>query len=127
MNEETYVKEIARVKKLKRAVEAEVELLRSHMEKGVFHFRVNSDRAFRRDLALAICLLDADVNYPQEGYADPVEGKLYWVEQNSFRPWADSVSFRIIPVRDFFPEDTDFSDGDIDFAVTQIKDEIMVG
>ena len=127
MNEQAYIREISRVKKLKRSLEAEVELLRSDMEQGIFHFRVNIDRAFRQKLAEAICLLDSPYSESKKAYADPVEGKLYWSERNSFRPWADPVSFRIIPVRDFFPEDTDFSDGDIDFAMSQIKDEIVLG
>lgn len=120
MNEETYVKEIARVKKLKRAVEAEVELLRSDMEQGILHFRVNSDRVFRKKLAEAICLINSP-SYSRKAYADPVEGRIYWEKS-----WAESIGFRVIPVQDFFPQDTDFSDGDVDFAMSQVLDEVVV-
>lgn len=126
MDDQKYIKEIARVKKLKRSVEAEVELLRSDMERGVLHFRVNSDCTFRRKLAEAICLLDSP-SESKKAYADPVEGRVYWVDNHSFNPWADSIGFRVIPIRNLFPEDTDFSDRDVDFAMSQILDEVVVG
>ena len=121
MDEQSYIKEISRVKKLKRSVEAEVELLRSDMEQGIFHFRVNSDREFRYKIAKAM-IVSGGENY----YADPVEGRVYYWERNNFKPWGESIEFRIVPVSELLPSDTDFINADIEFVLVQIQDEVTV-
>ncbi len=120
MNEQNYIKEISRVKKLKRSVEAEVELLRSDMEQGILHFRVHSDREFRHKIAKAI--VSGGENY----YADPVEGRIFFWERNNFKPWEESIEFRIVPVSELLPSDTDFVNADIEFVLVQIQDEVTV-
>lgn len=122
--DQKYIKEISRVKKLKRAVEAEVELLRTQMESGIIRLRVSSDRSFRK--AIAEIAIKGSSGY----YADPVKGRVYFWEYATNncvnKPWAESVAFRIIPIRELFPDDTDFINADIGFVLSQIVDEVSV-
>jgi hypothetical protein len=105
--------EVERVKKLKRALESEVELLRSDMEKGKVHIRVSNDKEFRDKVAR--CVVDeAHPGYHGTGfsYADPVEGRVYYKERNAaWNPWSDSINWRIVSVDDLVNQDNnnDFS------------------
>ena len=66
--------ELARVRNLKRALEAEVELLRSDTESGKLHIRVNKAKEFRQELAKAI--VDSAM-FGYSYYADAVDGIIY--------------------------------------------------
>lgn len=103
--------ELTRVRQLKRAIEAEVELLRNDMEEGKIHIRVSSDKKFREAAAKAV-VEEADPSYHRQAwhYVDPVEGKIYYQENNaSWTSWPDHIGFRIVSVDELFVESNDFS------------------
>lgn len=59
-------KELSRVRALKRNAESSVEFLRSEMEAGRIHLRINPDPSFRKELSRT----------PRNIYVDPVSGFL---------------------------------------------------
>lgn len=92
--------ELKRVRDLKRNAESTIELLRSDMEQGKIHLRVSDDKGFRQELAKAI-VKEAHPGYHGMGYyyADPVEGQVYYREQNApWNPWSEAVDWRIVPI-----------------------------
>jgi len=95
----------------KKALESEVELLRSDCEQGKLHIRVNKNEKFRQELANAIVESSPlGTLYWQCYYVDAVDGILYkkdaFVEWN---PWSESISWRIVPIESLFPDNYDFS------------------
>ena len=119
MSNQAMQKELSRVRSLKRASEAEVELLRSDMEQGKIHLRVNHDKEFR-DRAVEALL---KINQPswswgfQGGYyADPVEGVVFFKGSSAlWNPWGDDVDWRIVPVEDLFNQDGNDFDPSVDW------------
>jgi hypothetical protein len=113
--------EVSRVKALKRAVEAEVELLRSDSEKGKIHIRVSQDQEFRAKVASAV-VDEAHPGYHGNGYnyADPVEGEVYYKQTTAaWNPWHDSISWRIVLVDELMNEGNSFS-SEVDWDVADI-------
>ena len=103
--------ELKRVRDLKRNAESTIELLRSDMEQGKIHLRVNESQSFRQKLAEAI-VKEAHPGYHSQGYyyADPVEGRVYYREQNApWNPWSEAVDWRIVPVSELVPSNHDFN------------------
>lgn len=99
--------ELARVRNLKRALEAEVELLRSDTESGKLHIRVNEAKEFRQELAKAI--VDSAAFF-RSYYADVVDGVIYKKEDTAaWNPWPESTSWRIVPIESLFPGNYEFS------------------
>lgn len=93
-------KELTRVRELKRNAEATIELLRSDMEQGKIHLRVNESPSFRQKVAEAL-VTEAHPGYHGMGYyyADPVEGRVYYREQNAaWNPWDEEIDWRIVPI-----------------------------
>lgn len=100
MSQQAIGKELTRIRELKRNAEATIELLRSDMEQGKIHLRVNESQAFRQKLAEAI-VKEAHPGYHGMGYyyADPVEGRVYYREQNApWNPWDEEIDWRIVPI-----------------------------
>jgi hypothetical protein len=121
MSEVAIRQEVSRVKALKRAVEAEVELLRSDSEKGKIHIRVCQNQEFRAKVAAAV-VNEAHPGYHGMGYyyADPVEGEVYYKQTTAaWNPWRDSISWRIVPVDELMNEGNDFSP-EVDWNVADI-------
>jgi hypothetical protein len=99
--------ELARVRNLKRSLEAEVELLRSDAERGKLHIRVNQSKEFRQELAKAI--VDSAM-FGYSYYADVVDGVIYKRKgSTAWSLWPESVSWRIVPIESLFPANYDFS------------------
>jgi hypothetical protein len=114
MSTQAMQSELSRVRELKRNAEATIELLRSDMESGKVHVRVNQSQEFRREVATAIAT-EAHPGYIatyQGGhYADPVEGRVYFKgSQAAWNPWSDSINWRIVGVEQLAPEASDVSD-----------------
>lgn len=105
--------ELARVRNLKRALEAEVELLRSDSEQGKIHLRVNQSDEFRLELAKAI--VDSSSSLSSLGQdefycVDPVEGMVYKkCINNTWNSWSKSTDWRIVAIEALFPPNYDFS------------------
>jgi len=120
--------EVERVKKLKRALEAEVELLRSDSEKGKIHLRVSQDKEFRDKVAR--CVVDeAHPGHHGMGfsYADPVEGVVYYKERNAaWNPWSESVHWRIVSVDDLVNQDINDFSPEVDWNIADIPYRDMV-
>lgn len=112
MSSQAISQELSRVRKLKRALEAEIELLRSDMEKGKIHLRVSQNKAFRKELAEKM-IKTSDSGYSKEyqGWyvCDPVEGKIYYCSHSSYS--ADD-SYKIVDIEECF--DTEYNDFSID-------------
>lgn len=65
-------KELTRIREHKRNLMATVEFLRSEMERGKIHLRVNSDPKFRKDLKYLQIAFRID---PDRRYVNPVKGQ----------------------------------------------------
>ena len=99
--------ELARVRNLKRALEAEVVQLRSDTESGKLHIRVSQAERFRLSLAKAI--VDSAM-FGYSYYADAVDGIIYKKEDTAaWNPWPESTSWRIVPIESLFPGNYEFS------------------
>jgi hypothetical protein len=93
-------KELTRVRKLKRASEAEVELLRSDMEKGKIHIRINPE--IKKDLAEAL------VEIYQLGYDSRIHTNYYTDGDRIYKEsasanwnnWSQDDNFKIVAVMD---------------------------
>lgn len=111
--------ELARVRELKRNSEATIELLRSDMENGKIHLRVNADLEFRK--AVAESIVDkANPGYHEQHhmFADPVEGKLYRKDRQAlWNPWPDSIGWRIVSVDDLVRQDGNDFDPSVDWDI----------
>lgn len=104
--------ELARVRNLKRASEAEVELLRSDIEQGKLHIRVNKEAKFRQVLASAIVDSNpsGNLDWNHSYYIDAVDGLIYKKDTTAaWNPWSESISWRIVPIESLFPANYDFS------------------
>lgn len=100
MSQQAIGKELSRVRELKRNAESTIELLRSDMEQGKIHLRVSDDKNFRQKVAEAL-IAEAHPGYHSQGYyyADPVEGRVYYREQNAaWNPWDEEIDWRIVPI-----------------------------
>lgn len=100
MSQQAIGKELSRVRELKRNAESTIELLRSDMEQGKIHLRVSDDKNFRQKVAEAL-VAEAHPGYHSQGYyyADPVEGRVYYREQNAaWNPWDEEIDWRIVPI-----------------------------
>lgn len=103
--------ELTRVRNLKRALETEVELLRSDAECGKLHIRVNKASEFRQALAKAIVDSSSSGNFSWNHlyYVDAVDGIIYKKDTTvPWNPWPESISWRIVPIESLFPN-YDFS------------------
>ena len=106
MSQQAIGKELSRVRELKRNAEATINLLRSDMEQGKIHLRVNESQEFRQKVAEAL-VTEAHPGYHSQGYyyADPVDGEVYYRQTNaSWNPWSESVDWRIVPVSELANE-----------------------
>lgn len=120
-------KELSRVRALKRASEAEVEYLRSEMERGIIHLRVSEDEGFRREVAEAV----VKTSHPgwlqgQVYYADPVEGKVFFKESTAlWNPWPDAVDWRIVNVKELVVQQGNDFDPSVDWKYHPLREEIL--
>jgi len=101
--------EIDRVKRLKRKLEDEIEMLRLDSEEGKLHIRVNPDKEYRAKVAEAMVKECS----PGEGHGcyvtNPVRGVVYHRTADDLYPWDDSNDYAVIvPVADLFDEAHDF-------------------
>lgn len=118
MSQQAIGKELSRVRELKRNAEATINLLRSDMEQGKIHLRVNESQKFRQKVAEAL-VTEAHPGYHSQGYyyADPVDGEVYYRQTNSpWNPWSESVDWRIVPVDQLVDEGNNF-DPSVDWDV----------
>lgn len=117
-SENTAIKsEISRVRELKRNAEATIELLRSDMEEGKVHLRVNEDKEFRLKVAKGV-VAEADPGYHAQGsyFVDPVDGIVYYKENNAvWNPWPDSIGWRIVSVDDLVSQNGNDFDPSVDW------------
>lgn len=109
-NNDAISQELARVRKLKRALEAEVEMLRTAMESDKIHVRVSRNQEFRQELAEAMVKV-SEAGYDEEyqGWyvADPVNGKIYHCELNSHPP--DEAEYHhLLNIKELFDENCDY-------------------
>jgi hypothetical protein len=129
MSTQAIQKEISRVRSLKRASEAEVELLRSDMEDGKIHIRVNTSEDFRDRVAEAV-VKESHPSWSWEFqgryFADPVEGKVYFRESNAlWNTWSDEAHWRIVPVDELVEQEGNDFDPSVDWQGSDLKEEII--
>jgi hypothetical protein len=79
------------------------------MERGKIHLRVSQKEAFRWEVASAAVETSPPANLRYSYYADVVDGSLYRKENTAWNPWAESISWRIVPIETLFPDNYDFS------------------
>lgn len=123
MSQQAIGKELSRVRELKRNAEATINLLRSDMEQGKIHLRVNESQAFRQKVAEAL-VAEAHPGYHCMGYyyADPVDGGVYYRQTNApCNPWSESVDWRIVPVDKLVDDDGNF-DPSVDWSAADLPD-----
>ena len=121
MSQQAIGKELSRVRELKRNAEATINLLRSDMEQGKIHLRVNESQAFRQKVAEAL-VAEAHPGYHCMGYyyADPVDGGVYYRQTNApWNPWSESVDWRIVPVDKLVDDDGNF-DPSVDWSAADL-------
>ncbi len=121
--------EVERVKRLKRALESEVEILRSDMEKGRIHLRISSDKDFRKKVAECV-VNEAHPGHHGMGfsYVDPSFGIVYYKERNAaWNPWNDSVNWRIVSVNDLVNQESSSFSPEVDWNLADIPYREMVG
>lgn len=101
--QEALQKELTRIRSLKRAAESEVELLRSDMERGLIHIRINPD--IKPQIADALCEIYT------LGYDDSIhvnyftDGEMIYEEKAraAFHNWG-WVDFKIKSLRNLMDE-----------------------
>ena len=123
MSQQAIGKELSRVRELKRNAEATINFLRSDMEQGKIHLRVNESQSFRQKVAEAL-VAEAHPGYHCMGYyyADPVDGGVYYRQTNApWNPWNESVDWRIVPVSELVNEGNSF-DPSVDWSVVDLPD-----
>ena len=104
--------ELVRVRNLKRALEVEVEMLRSDTECGKLHIRVNQAFQFRQELAKAIVdsSSSGSLSWNCSYYVDSIDGIIYKKEAAAaWNPWSGSISWRIVPIESLLAGNYDFS------------------
>ena len=118
MSESALLKEIYRVKRLKRKLEDYIEILLSDSEQGRIHIRVNPDKEFRKKVAEAMVKESGLGNDGQATYfVDPIKGVVY--RQSSGDWWNPRDSWCIMPVADLFDQAYDFCP-DVDWSIADV-------
>ena len=123
MSQQAIGKELSRVRELKRNAEATIKFLRSDMEQGKIHLRVNESQSFRQKVAEAL-VAESHPGYHCMGYyyADPIDGEVYYRQTNApWNPWNESVDWRIVPVSELVNEGNSF-DPSVDWSVVDLPD-----
>jgi hypothetical protein len=100
MSAQAISQELSRVRKLKRALESEVELLRSDMEKGKIHIHISK---FIKD-----AIAEALVEIYQLGYDSNIHTNYYTdgdriykeMANRNWNSWSEDIDFKVIPVQD---------------------------
>lgn len=108
MSSQAISQELSRVRKLKRALESEIELLRSDMEQGKIHLRVSTDKEFRKALAECMVKISAREYDNSQGWyvADVVAGKIYYCQQGQWKPYPENTI--VVDLEDCFNEKSTF-------------------
>ena len=118
MSESALLKEIYRVKRLKRKLEDYIEILLSDSEQGRIHIRVNPDKEFRKKIAEAIVKECSPGNDGQgTHFVDPIKGVVY--RQSSGDWWNPRDSWCIMPVAALFDQVYDFCP-DVDWSIADV-------
>lgn len=124
MTNEAISQELKRVRELKRALSSEIELLRTDMENGKIHIRVNQDENFQKELSKRMIEISSlGYNGDVQGYyvCDPVEGKIYYKSNGNFPQYSEDIEYRIVTIEECFHDYNDYT-LDIDW-VERIKEK----